>query len=260
MERRRPVAVSATLGAVVFDLDGTIADTEATGHRVAFNCAFEEFGLDWQWDEALYGRLLRVAGGKERLWYYIERYRAGDVAAGAVEALVAALHASKTRHFEALVAALPLRAGVVRLVHEARAAGIRLAIATTAARAAARAVIDAHPELSGAFDAIVCGEDVTQKKPAPEVYAIALSRLAHDAAACVAIEDSQAGVAAARGAGLATLVTVSQFTACDDFRGAACVLDGLGEPQQPARVIAGPAPPRGCVDLAFLDRLRAGAA
>jgi HAD superfamily hydrolase (TIGR01509 family) len=154
-------------------------------------------GLSWRWDEALYGRLLRVVGGKERLRFYIERYHPGGTASETIDAFVNELHAVKTRHFETLGASLPLRTGVVRLVSEARAAEMRLAVATTAARAATHAVLDAHPEFAGAFDVIVCGEDVAEKKTAPDVYVNALALIRCDASHSVAIEDSQTGLQAA---------------------------------------------------------------
>src|SRR5512135_706134 len=121
------------LKALIFDVDGTLADTERDGHRVAFNAAFRELGLDWQWDVPLYGKLLAVTGGKERIRYYVEQFCLGYEKPRDFDDLVVSLHKAKTAHYTAMLAEgrLPLRTGVARLLKEAREAGMRLAIATT---------------------------------------------------------------------------------------------------------------------------------
>lgn len=221
------------LQALIFDVDGTLAETERDGHRPAFNAAFAEHGLDWHWDASLYGELLAVTGGKERMRHYAERY-APDVAARAdVDALIRQLHATKTVHYVRLVGAgrLALRPGVAELIAEARAAGIRLAIATTTSPENVGALLDASlaPGSSDWFEVIGAGDVVSAKKPAPDIYRWVLDRLALPAGACLAIEDSENGLRAALGAGLRCLVTIGEYTQEQDFSGAAAVLDSLSD-------------------------------
>lgn len=215
----------------MFDVDGTLADTERDAHRVAFNAAFREAGLAWRWDEALYGELLAVTGGKERIRHYAGRHRPQFASAPDHAERVAALHRAKTRHYTALAASgrIPLRPGVANLLHEARAAGLRLAIATTTTPENIAALLE--PALgAGAmswFDVIGAGDVVPAKKPAPDIYFWVLERLALPAGACLAFEDSENGLRAALGAGIATLVTPSGYTSGQCFDGAAAVLPDL---------------------------------
>jgi HAD superfamily hydrolase (TIGR01509 family) len=210
--------------ALIFDVDGTLAETERDGHRVAFNRAFREAGLDWDWDEVRYGELLKVTGGKERIRYYM------GSTPHSPESLVAALHEAKTRHYAELVAAgrIPLRPGVRRLLEEARGAGVRLAIATTSGLESVRALL-AHtlPDGEHWFEVIGAGDDVAAKKPAPDIYRWVLERLGLAARDCVVFEDSAVGVQAATGAGLVTIVAPSGYTRGQDFRGAAVVVEDL---------------------------------
>ena len=243
------------LRALVFDFDGTIAETERDGHRVAYDRAFAELGFAWRWDEATYGDLRAVAGGRERLEAFLQTV-APDMSASERERTVRAVHAAKRRHFAPLAGSLAIRPGIVRLVGEARAAGVRLAVATTAATDGVRAVLDRHADLADAFDAIVGGEDAPRKKPDPAAYRIALQRLGTPARAAIAIEDSAIGLQAARAAELVTLVAPSSYTTDDDFAGAAAVVSDLGEPDRPARTLAGRGPERGYADLAYLRTLR----
>ncbi len=248
------------LAALLFDFDGTIAETERFGHRVAYNAAFEELGLNWNWNDALYAELLAIGGGKERIAAYLARYRPNEIAAAELPRLIAALHERKQKIFATLVGTLRIRPGVRRLIRAARAEGVRIAIATTAARSGVDAIVGNDPDLSAAFDFIAAGDVVERKKPAPDIYAYALDGLQTPAHACIAIEDSAIGTRAARAAGIQTLVTLSEYTGAEDFSGAAAVLSDLGEPDAPARTLAGPQPPGGVVDLAYLRELLASAA
>jgi HAD superfamily hydrolase (TIGR01509 family) len=244
------------LRALIFDVDGTLADTERDGHRVAFNAAFRDAGLDWEWDVATYGRLLEVTGGKERIRHYLESRHPGDAAREDVDDWIAALHASKTRRYvESLAAgALPMRPGVRRILDEARAEGLRLAIATTTTPENVVALLQRGlaPDAPSWFDVIAAGDAVPRKKPAPDIYLLALERLGLAAEACLAFEDSRSGLLASLGAGIATIVTRNDYTRDQDFEGALAVLECLGDPGVPARVVTGPAPTSGYVTVADL--------
>ena len=252
-----------TLTAFIFDVDGTLADTERDGHRVAFNQAFVEAGLDWRWDVALYGALLEVTGGKERMRHYLERYRPDWARPADLDGLIAQLHAAKTRHYTTLLAqgGIPLRPGVARLLNEARAAGIRLAIATTTTPENVSVLLEhaISPQAVDWFEVIAAGDVVPAKKPAPDIYRYALDKLGLGAEACLAFEDSENGLRSARGAGLRTVITVNEYTRDQDFTGAVLVLDQFGEPQQPFRVLSGASALNGeCLfDVTLAQRLAA---
>ncbi len=227
------------LEALIFDVDGTLAETEEW-HRHAFNAAFDAAGLGWRWDQALYGRLLEVTGGKERIRHHAaQRGEAVDAAA------VARLHADKTAHYVASVeaGAVALRPGVARLLHEARAAGLRLAIATTTTPENVSALLRATlgSDAAGLFECIGAGDVVSAKKPAPDIYRFVLDRMGLAPGGCVAFEDTPNGLQAALGAGIATVVTTSLYGGTAGFEDALLVVDGLGEADAPCRVLRGAA-------------------
>lgn len=248
------------LKALLFDVDGTLADTERDGHRPAFNAAFREFGLDWEWSVELYGQLLAVTGGKERMRYYVERFRPDYQKPADFDALVTELHKAKTRHYTQMMAEgrIPLRPGVKRVLEEARAAGLRLAIATTTTPENVTALLGNTLGQAGIdwFEVIAAGDIVPAKKPAPDIYLWALQQMNLKAGDCVAFEDSENGINASLGAGLRTVVTVNDYTAEHDFSGALAVLSDLGEPGAPfQRLDRFGAGETGIVDLAFLQRV-----
>ena len=237
--------MSTDLQALLFDVDGTLANTEADGHRVAFNRAFEEYGLDWRWDVATYGKLLAVTGGKERMKHYARDFLHNRNLPDNLDALIPELHQAKTRHYTELLAtgAIPLRTGVARLLDEARQRGLRLAIATTTTPANVTALLShtLGEEAIGWFEVIAAGDIVPAKKPAPDIYHYAMQAMQLTPEQCIAFEDSENGIRSSQAAGLKTIVTVNDYTAGHDFSGAALVLDHMGEPDQPFTVLAGEA-------------------
>ncbi len=214
--------------ALLFDVDGTLAETEE-GHRRAFNEVFAEFEIAWNWDQNHYRDLLRVTGGKERMLHHARVHDPARVAI--IEANLEALHNAKNARYAEWMRASggALRPGVLRLIGEGRARGLRLAIVTTTSRANVEALLSAAFGATGPglFAATVSGEDVRRKKPDPEAYEIALRRLALPAEACVAFEDSRNGLLAARAAGVRTVVTPSLYSAGEDFSEAWLVASDL---------------------------------
>lgn len=203
------------IGALLWDVDGTLAETERDGHLVAFNRAFEALGVPWRWSAAHYGELLAVAGGYERLLHDMAQRAAAPAQPAARAALARRVHQLKNQLYARIVAAgeLPLRAGVAALLADCRATGVTLGIATTTSAANVAALLRRH--LGSAwrtqFAAVVCAEQAPRKKPDPQVYQCALDALGVAAEDAVAIEDAPAGVAAARAAGVAVIVTHSHY-------------------------------------------------
>lgn len=232
-----------SLEALIFDVDGTLAETERDGHRVAFNRAFQDFGLAWHWPVGLYGQLLQVAGGKERIRYFIQRYQPKLNYQGNLTDLVLDLHKAKTAHFHKLLQdnAIPLRPGVKRLLHEARSHQVRLAIATTSAKDAVFPLLETllGPTAPQWFEFIAAGDMVPNKKPAPDIYNLVVRIMGLDPNRCLVVEDSQQGLAAATAAGLNTVVTVNDYTRKHPLSEAKLVVNHLGEPNQPFEVLRG---------------------
>jgi len=252
----------AALKALIFDVDGTLADTEKDGHRVAFNQAFAEAGLDWEWSVARYGELLAVTGGKERIRFYLERFNPQFRGPDDMDGFIAELHRRKTTHYTRMLAegAIPLRPGVNRLLNEAMQAGVRLAIATTTTPENVSALLrySLAPDAEDWFDVIAAGDIVPVKKPAPDIYLWAMQRMDLEPAACVAFEDSENGVKSVLDAGIRSLlVAINGYTRDQDFSGAALVVDQFGEPGQPFQVLSGDPAGKQWVDLDLIRALHA---
>jgi HAD superfamily hydrolase (TIGR01509 family) len=247
------------LRALIFDVDGTLADTERDGHRVAFNRAFADAGLDWDWTVELYGELLQVTGGKERMQFYLDRYRTDWQRPNDLKGLIANLHAAKTQHYTRLLAegAIPLRPGVQRLLEAVRNRGLRLAIATTTTPANVTALLENTLPPGGLswFEVIAAGDIVPAKKPAPDIYHYALAQMDLRPEECIAFEDSYNGLVSARKAGLKTIITINDYTHDHDFSEAAVVLDHLGDPGIPFTVLTGEVELATYVDLDLVERL-----
>jgi len=222
--------------ALVFDVDGTLADTEEA-HRSAFNTAFRTNGLNWNWDPERYSHLLGVTGGKERLLSYLDSLVLPAKERQAIAERIPAIHAAKTAVYTTIVerGGLPLRAGIRRLIQEARASGIAVAIASTTTLENVKALVTANLGAEGWlwFDVIAAGDVVRHKKPAPDIYELALKSLNVSPEAAVAIEDSAIGLQAAKSAGLFTVVTPTRWTRGQGFQAADLLLSSLGDPDEP---------------------------
>jgi len=252
---------------LIFDCDGVLADTERFGHLPAFNATFREFGLPVEWSAEEYGSFLRIGGGKERMATLLTPEfvaSAGlptDPEGQAAE--LAKWHARKTALYTQMVAdgLLPARPGITRLIADAQDAGWMLAVASTSAEASVRAILDvaAGSERARRFDLVLAGDVAPRKKPAPDIYLLALERLAAPPEDVLVIEDSRNGLLAAADAGLACLVTVSDYTAGEAFDEAALVVTSLGDPAgEVTRVLANrsAARPGNWITLADLEACR----
>jgi HAD superfamily hydrolase (TIGR01509 family) len=224
--------VKKTLKALIFDCDGVLVDTERDGHRVAFNRAFAKKGLNIEWDIPLYGELLKVAGGKERMRHYFDttQWPAGVTDR---DSFIKELHKLKTDCYMQIIDSgqLPLRPGVARLVDEAIAANIALAVCSTSNERAVNLVVERMlgPERKSQFAVILAGDVVSRKKPDPEIYDLALDRLGFRPRECVVIEDSSNGLLAAKSAGMTCVITTNGYTESEDFSEADLVVSELGD-------------------------------
>lgn len=222
------------LRALIFDVDGTLADTESV-HLAAFNHAFEQAGMGWHWDLAQYTQLLDISGGKERMLHHWRSLQPDlkELAGGAVEATINRLHEIKTAYYENAVnnGAVTLRPGVLALMSEARAQGLQLAIATTTSPVNIAALLRSAigSDWRSHFLAVGDASNAPVKKPNPQVYMKVLADMGLRAADCLAFEDSANGLRAARAAGLATVITPNSFTAHHDFTGALRVVPDLSQ-------------------------------
>ena len=219
-----------TIKAIIFDVDGTLADTE-DAHRKSFNKAFAENNLDWNWDVALYDKLLKVTGGKERIKYYVSDFRTDFNKPDNWDDFVKNLHAVKTSHYTAMMRAgdVPLRPGIKQLITEAKKSGLTLAIATTTSPENVGALLEVGlgKDWESYFSSIGCGDIVPHKKPAPDIYNWVLDELKIPAADCIAIEDTTNGLRSSMGAGIKTYITTNDYTHTQDFTGAAAIFKDL---------------------------------
>ncbi len=249
-----------SLKALIFDVDGTLANTERDGHLVAFNLAFAELGLDWVWSNYLYGELLNITGGQLRIKYYLKKYRP-EFYHSDLDNFVASIHALKTKIYTRLIneGAVPLRVGVSRLFNEARAAGLRLAIATTTTPENVDVLIanTLGREALGWFEVIGAGNIVPKLKPAADIYHFVLDKMNLDADSCIAFEDSHNGLVAATSANLKTLITINEYTKSHQFDNAMVILDNLGEEGAPFVMTAGDATTNTYVNVDYLRELHA---
>lgn len=243
--------MNASLRALIFDVDGTLADTEEC-HRLAFNAAFAAAGLDWNWDRATYRDLLRVSGGRQRMRAHAARAAPQLARRADLDTLLASLHRDKTRRYDALLREQPLalRPGVARLFGEAGANGVALAIATTTSPSNLDALLE--PSLGThwhhRFAAIVCGNDVPNLKPAPDAFLEALRQMRIDADAALAFEDSANGIRSAHAAALAVVATPTWYSLAEALPPALVTLAHLGDPHQPL--------PAGTPGAPFVDLAR----
>lgn len=229
------------LKGLIFDVDGTLADTEKNGHLMAFNLAFLELNLNWEWSIDLYAKLLKISGGKERIRYFIEEFQPKIKKSIVVDELIIKLHDTKNRIYRERLSKglIPLRPGVRRVIRQARKEGLRLAIASTSHLDNVFHLLNSTSGINGKamFDVIAAGDIVKNKKPAPDIYLHVLSEMKLSSEECLVFEDSDNGWQAARKAGLPAIITPTEFTKNDNFSGASIIVDTLGDKEHPLSII-----------------------
>lgn len=246
------------LKGIIFDVDGTMADTEEV-HRQAFNKAFEEYGLSWHWSKSDYYKLLFISGGKERFKICLNEDKELKSTIEDPGLFIKELHQCKSEHYRAMLATdhIQLRPGIKRLIYEAQDQGIRLGIATSSCLANLNTLINTTLNIDPKeiFKTIVSSDTVTDKKPSPVAYQCALAGLGLTPETCVAIEDTRNGNMAALSAGLQTIITTHAYTTDNDFTGAALVANHLGEPDNAFKAVQGYTYGKTYVDVGFLDNI-----
>jgi HAD superfamily hydrolase (TIGR01509 family) len=220
------------LKSILWDVDGTLAETERDGHLPAFNQAFETMGLPWRWTDEHYAQLLAVAGGHERLLHDMNSYGRGPADPQKARALAESVHRLKNEFYSNIAGGggLALRDGVVELLEDCSQAAIRLGIVTTTSRSNVECLLGTHlgADWESRFAVVVCAREAPNKKPHPQAYLLALEALQLRAREAIAIEDAPAGVAAARAAGVPVIVARSHYFASIDPAGVLAVGPSLG--------------------------------
>lgn len=243
------------LSTLLFDVDGTIAQTEEE-HRNSFNTAFQKAGLNWFWSKSLYSKLLKITGGRERIEFYIDKFCPGFDFPTNKSTFIAELHEIKTKNYQKKLKTgkIELRPGMKRLIQEARDNEIQLGIVTTTTPKNVTTLLQQSLDVNSLewFDIIAAGDVVCNKKPAPDIYHYVIKNLNLNPNSCLAIEDTQNGLLSAHYAGIKTIVTVSQYSKNQDFSRAELVVNHLGEPNHPSRVIHGTLNCKSIVDLKLL--------
>ncbi len=246
------------LSALIFDVDGTLANTEKDGHLTAFNETFECFRLDWHWNQELYAELLSVSGGKERMTHYVENYRP-EVKNDLGFDDFARIHQKKTEIFISYITngVISLRVGVERLIEEAHCAGLRLGIATTSSLQNVEAILTSTLGKSALdrFEVIGAGDVVNRKKPSGDIYRYVLNKMGLSSEECVAFEDSELGLMSSTATGLRTIVTLSEYTKAQNFDDAMVVLDQLGDENNPFEILQGRPTKHSFVNVEYIKEL-----
>ena len=248
------------LKAVLFDVDGTLSETERYGHLVAMNEAFKTVGLDWHWSAELYGELLMVTGSTERLGHYVRTYQPKYKHINEdVDALIAEIVKHKNTNYKRIAEAgeIPLRPGVERILREVHASDVRMGIATTTTPQNVDALLlgNIGGDVLNWFEVIAAGDIVPDKKPAPDIYTYAMEKMNLKPEECLAVEDSENGVKSAQAAGIPVLVIKSEYSDGHDLSGAKLLVDEWGTPESPMKVLSGDAEGHTMIDLDLMRKV-----